>query len=445
MANHLISNRMMFGNMILVNSPVWVERYNRALKSLSGRQTQLTEFHVDISGFSPEVADEFGNDDYLKPKHGHRQFIILTTQQASSPMLTGSFSFLREGLKDFIQINEAAISTITAYDVLVGDIDDSSWRIKSPDDLRKLRSVRYSAGSLSGGCTDSAKMKVMADAFMSEEDAWMDDELISKMVQLSKKGGDFVKNPVKIDDLTLRIQTYYTKLFGGVYVINSPKISMMAFRQPQQRPELGVKGYVAFDVKSRNLMSTLSQAGLTESLIQGRMDVLPALQRKKEYAMIACICDQKEGVISGLDARSLRLTMGREDIQSSDVVIRLTEICKDVETEYPMDEISTHDVIWPYVHRASHGPEESVVNAILAENTPDDPAPLFALNKDAFFRTYAGWNEDRKRCFTQRIAEDYMTKKVQFRIETFGHKTLLRNPVEAAAGDGEPEAPLVLA
>lgn len=431
--HHLIAHRMMFGNMVLVDSPVWVERYNRALGALTGRRTELTEFHVDISGFSPEVADEIGDQNYLKPKHGHRQFIVLTTQQASSPMLTGDFSFLREGLKDFIRKNEAAISTITAYDVLVGDIDDSSWRIRDPRDLSKVRSVRYSAGSLSGGCMDSARMKDMADRFMSEPAAWMDEVLISEMVQLSKKGGDFVRNPVRIEDLTLRIQTFYTRLFGGVYVINSPKANLMVFRTPAQRPSEGVAGYALFDLSSRNLFSSLEQAGLTESLLSVRSEALAAIQRKKEYAMIACICRHGAGLIGALDARGLRLAMARGDVPASEIVRSLTALYKDIDADMVPDVISVHDPVWPYVHRAAHGPEEAVVNAILAEATPDDPAPLFALNKEAFFRAYAGWDEDRQRVYAQRISEDYMAKKAQFRTETFGHRTLQRNPEDAKA------------
>lgn len=108
--SHLVNNRLMFGNMLLVDSEVWVERYNKALNHLTGRRTNLTEFHIDISGFSPEVAEELGNNDYLNPKHAHRQFIILSSQQASSPMLTGEFSFLRDGVKEFIKQNEASSS-----------------------------------------------------------------------------------------------------------------------------------------------------------------------------------------------------------------------------------------------------------------------------------------------------------------------------------------------
>ena len=59
--NRLIEKGLMFGNLIRVDSPVLVERYNRALKHLTGRQTSQNVFHIDISGYSPEIGDEFGD------------------------------------------------------------------------------------------------------------------------------------------------------------------------------------------------------------------------------------------------------------------------------------------------------------------------------------------------------------------------------------------------
>ena len=47
--HRLIEKGLMFGNLIRVDSPVLVERYNRALKHLIGRETALKVFHIDNS------------------------------------------------------------------------------------------------------------------------------------------------------------------------------------------------------------------------------------------------------------------------------------------------------------------------------------------------------------------------------------------------------------
>jgi hypothetical protein len=61
----LIQRGLMFGNLFHVSSPALVERYNRALKHLTGKTTKLTDFHIDISGFAPEIGEELNDPLYL--------------------------------------------------------------------------------------------------------------------------------------------------------------------------------------------------------------------------------------------------------------------------------------------------------------------------------------------------------------------------------------------
>ena len=46
----LIKAGLMYGNLYEVSTPALVERYNRALEHLTGKRTELTEFHIDIVG-----------------------------------------------------------------------------------------------------------------------------------------------------------------------------------------------------------------------------------------------------------------------------------------------------------------------------------------------------------------------------------------------------------
>ena len=52
----LIERGLMFGNLIRIDSPALVERYNRALYRLTKQKTQLEDFHIDISGYSYEIG-----------------------------------------------------------------------------------------------------------------------------------------------------------------------------------------------------------------------------------------------------------------------------------------------------------------------------------------------------------------------------------------------------
>ena len=83
----LVKHGLMFGNLVEIRSPALIERYNRALEHLINKRTELTEFHVDISGYSPEIGHEFEDDLYLNPKGCNRMFILLSTDQKTAPLL----------------------------------------------------------------------------------------------------------------------------------------------------------------------------------------------------------------------------------------------------------------------------------------------------------------------------------------------------------------------
>ena len=57
----LIKSGLMYGNLFHVRSPALVARYNRALQHLTGQTTTLSDFYIDISGFSPEVGEDLGD------------------------------------------------------------------------------------------------------------------------------------------------------------------------------------------------------------------------------------------------------------------------------------------------------------------------------------------------------------------------------------------------
>ena len=153
----LIQKGLMFGNLIEVISPALVERYNRALEHLTGKTTQLTDFHIDISGYSPEIGDELGDQLYLNHAGVNRQFILLTTEQKRSPLLNTKFSTSRGILRQFIEENEAQLFALTAKDAVAGELVNSVYDVSSPARLFDIRSVEVEAArylhSLSSTCT----------------------------------------------------------------------------------------------------------------------------------------------------------------------------------------------------------------------------------------------------------------------------------------------------
>ena len=214
----LIEKGLMFGNLVPVTSPVLVDRYNRALRHLTGRETTLTDFHIDIAGQSPEIADELGDPLYLNPHGVNRQFILLTTEQKTAPLLEATFSTSRGILRQFIDGNEAQLFALTARDAVAGELVNSVFRLDSAARLFDIGTIRVEADTTGGAVATAARLDALIDRFRTEDDAWWDDLLIAQMIELAEETGDITRNPLKLNEMSFEQDNFWTAHFGGLYV-----------------------------------------------------------------------------------------------------------------------------------------------------------------------------------------------------------------------------------
>ena len=194
----LIEKGLMFGNLIEVSSPALVERYNRAMKALCGRETKLTDFYIDLSGFSPEVGEELGDMAYLNPNGCNRSFILLTTAQKSAPLLDQVFSTSRAILQDYIETNEAQLFALTARDAVIGTLQSGVYEMATAARLLDVRQITVEADTTGGHVAAADQLGGLIERFRKEPAGWRDDVLIASMIELAKKTGDVTRVPITL-------------------------------------------------------------------------------------------------------------------------------------------------------------------------------------------------------------------------------------------------------
>ncbi|MGO4837727.1 DUF6638 family protein, partial [Rhizobiaceae sp. 2RAB30] len=74
----LRDNELIYGRLLRIEEPHLIERYNKALRAFGLQATKLEAFDIDRTGFSPQIAEELGDYNYLDPDEVNRRFIILT-------------------------------------------------------------------------------------------------------------------------------------------------------------------------------------------------------------------------------------------------------------------------------------------------------------------------------------------------------------------------------
>ena len=131
----LYENDLIYGRLMPVSQSYLVDRYRKAMEGFGLKPTELEEFHIDMTGFSPEIAEEMDDQNYLDPMGVNRRFIILSPDQEHLPVVHTKFSNTAWLMHQFFNDNGRALRAVTIKDALYGEIDDPIARVEDIDDL----------------------------------------------------------------------------------------------------------------------------------------------------------------------------------------------------------------------------------------------------------------------------------------------------------------------
>ena len=430
----LIERGLMFGNLIRVDSPALVERYNRALERLTGKRTALDEFHIDISGYSYEIGEELGDHLYLNPGGVNRQFIILTVQQKSAPLLNAKFSTSRGILRQFIEDNEAKLFALCARDAVAGELDNSVFEVTTPAKLFDIRKITVVADTTHNAVANARTLSEKIERFQSEDDAWYDDVLIAEMIELAKETGDVTRQPIDLDRPVYEQGNFWTSHFGGIYafrdVAQPVAISVLG------RESLGEMPIETLDLSQRNAIATFLEVNdLVEPVIRARgVDGASILRQKMDFILVDAAASR--GLpIPGFDARSLHRLAQTMGATLPEEFLTLGELVRWALNGGRWPRIASDSPAYFYTLRArADHPDRDLINQLLAELSPLDFRQLFITHKEAFYAAYRTWPDQKRDYVADFLYRDYLSGKAGAREALFGEREPPAKP------DAPPEA-----
>ena len=216
----LQSSALIWGNLHPVDEPHLVARYAKAMNAFGLTMPDLRSFQIDMTGWSREVAEALGDSNYLDPGGINRRFIILSPLQARLPVVNSSFSNTNELMAEFFRENARVINALTIKDVIYGEIEDSIANVRTMDDLLAIEKVTFRVLSADDTVRKAAELRRLADRLKSEPEAWRDDDMLHRMVELAQSTGDIRRTELVPDKLVFRHHAFWSSHFGGVYVFN---------------------------------------------------------------------------------------------------------------------------------------------------------------------------------------------------------------------------------
>jgi len=416
----LIEKGLMFGNLIEVSSPALVERYKRAMQHLCGKQTGLSDFHIDISGYSPEIGAELGDDLYLNPNGANRQFILLTTAQKHAPLLHSKFSTSRGILRQFIETNEAQLFALTARDAVAGELQNSVFEISTPAKLLDIRRITVEADTIGGHVADAGKLAGLIERFRTEPDGWRDDLLIAEMITLARKTGDVTRVPISLPQMTFEQPNFWTSHFGGLYVFRD--VAFPAIVSTLPRESLGAVPIApVFDLTHRNQIADwLERNQLAEPIVQARgMDAAAVIRQKMDFILVeaADTLDLEIGDARRTELRAIAHRLGASlpmEFQGLAALLRW------IEAGGAWPRITSEHPAYFYTLRARAHKDRDLVNMLLSELAPMDVRQMFIVHKELFYASYARWSDRKRRYVADFLEREYMVDKQGARAALFG-------------------------
>lgn len=373
----------------LVSSDTLKERYNRAMEQLCGCRTELRRFHIDMTGFSPEVADELQDPYYLNPHGINRRFILLIPEQQNLTLHDPMFSWTADVLKSFMEVNRSQLFTLMARDSVYGEIQNSIYRLESVDELLDMRTVSISLKTPDGLLDAAGRLHKTIDELMQQPEHWLDDARLNNLMQLAEKTGDIRRHPVAPIDETYQIRHYFTRHLGGLYrfdhgrriVILSvdPQIDPLGRGNPQiQHHRIQDSEQVYRYLTDRRLVQTISNLESLQEMLRGFL--------LDQYAS-----DHQDGDFSALTASDQTQLIHRYWDALPDIAKTLLSAIRLLEQgSSDLDSLATGDAFF-YLVEPKGGDMAPLIHHLLANYRAEHFRYLYRWNRAVFWQQFEHW------------------------------------------------------
>jgi hypothetical protein len=422
----LRANELIYGRLLPVEEPHLIERYNKALKAFGLKPTALEKFDIDRTGFSPQIAEELGDPLYLDPNEVNRRFIILTPAQADLPVVHTAFSNTSQLVYEFFAKNSRAIDALTIKDVIYGEIEDSVSRVEDIEDLLSINQVEFRVLSAEDVLGKASELATLVDRLKQEPDAWRDNKMLERMVELAKVTGDIRENALVPDQVIFRHNAFWTSHFGGLYVfvdkdmttvISDPAAPGFRRSRPWQVSYLSIRD-------ADRVFRFLASTGRIELPRASWIETSNYLEHRAEMAIGALIRDNEPDVDPGKFERVWLQTWihGHAELINKDGTFPFLNAAKREIAQLgqlKIDEVNPQHRFLVIRAKPDH-PDAWLTNRLISDFVPADFVSRYVFNKQGFYKDYEGFGAAWRRHVVNTLKTTYLKDKEAFRARLYG-------------------------
>ncbi|MCF7569420.1 hypothetical protein L3X37_13785 [Sabulilitoribacter arenilitoris] len=379
-----------------------VERYNKCLVKLGFTKTKLKTFSIDGIGWSPEIADEKKDLHYLNNGDANPHGIIISPLQKGKPVYVPFHTFDRDIMKFVFKIHGNKINDITRDCAICLDFDQNIDAFYEPLDVLKYNTITIDFHLINDLDKIKAQQLELIETFNRGHN-FIDETIHQQLLESAKKHGDLRHRDLDLHELQFTTDSFYTKAFGGVYVLRDFIKPIVVFEDKKWHKE-AIKD-VSYDV----LIYHIHQPELMEKLrdhviIEYDLEAVvktKRYERIKKFEMFKQLKKVQHPIKNILEDPLLyKSYLNKLDIEARKKVMSVERYLEKLETS---NEFKIADIVDDKLFEALHQPHSSLeakhqdlIWMLLVNISPKDVLYLYWYDKEAFYNSFKSWDDSFK-------------------------------------------------
>ncbi len=379
-----------------------VERYNECLIKLGFTKTKLKTFHIDGIGWSPEVAEEKENLHYLNNGEANPHGIIISPLQKGKPVYLPYHTFDRDMMQQIFKIYGNKINDITRDSAICIDFDQKIDVFYEPLDVLKYNTVHINFHLMNNLYHLQNEQLQLIEKF-KEGHNFIDEEIHLELLNSAKTYGDLRTRDLELPAIDFSVSTFYTRAFGGVYVLRDFITPILVFENEKWYKE-AIKDtnyeVLIYHIHQPELMDKLRDHVIIEYDLEAAVQT-ERYERIKKFEMTQYLKETQHPVKDILNDPILyKSYLNKLDIESRKKVMSVERYLEKLETS---NQYKIADIVDLKLFEALHKPHSSLegkhqdlIWKLLVNVSPKDVLYWYWYDKEDFYDSFKSWDESLK-------------------------------------------------
>ncbi len=375
-----------------------VARYNDCLALLGVKATKLKQFSIDGMGWSPEVAVEKKDNRYLNVGEANVNAILLSPAQKDKPVHMPSHSFDRDVMGAVFAAYAREIRDITKDAAVIVHLDQDIDTFFDPFDLLRYDKITVRFTLLDKLAEKQQEQRALIQWFNRKHN-FIDRDVHRKLLESAKKYGDLRKRKLRLDPIALKVGSFHTRAFGGVFVLKDFIQTIIVFEDPKWFKKAisdTAHDVLLFHLGHDELVDTLERHLIVEGNLKNALRTA-RYERIKKHLFSEHITKKEHSFKEIMDNQMLfkryldKLPLAaKKKISGVEIYLQRLTVDRDLKIEEFVDVQYRKALNRP--HSSLEEEHRELIWKLLVKIMPKDPLHLYWYDKETFYQLYEDWD-----------------------------------------------------